>query len=222
MSYSSISKLILGQECEPRRKSCFMMALKSARYNLGRNISTGEVIDSNDGIPFELLNRDDVFNNCMLEDTAFTGLLTYLILIDQIGSIFTKSMPRKRDNNGFKEAIKTFSTITCEEDIDAIYQLRCSLAHSFGLVSNKRKNKNEHRKFSLSFVKTSPIVRHPITEWESNYADKSDDTSTIIGVYALCDEIEYMIQNIINMENEGTLLLKKPEEEIKSCYTIIL
>lgn len=210
---------ILGIDKESDRTSCFMMALRSARYHMGRNIETGESYDNAGGTPVDFANRDSLVEHWMFDEEIFTGLVMYLILLDQIGCIFAKvGIVLQKKESGVKYALKCFSNFSNKER-EAIYALRCTLAHNFGLTTEKA-NPKPH-KFILSFDVDSKAVTLPTEKWDADYSDKSDGISTVIGVYALCDEIESVVDNVYDYYEQGKLQLQSDKKEICSRFTLI-
>lgn len=213
-------RLILGLEEDEIRKSNFMMALKSARLHTGRNVDTG-VANSMAEMEWNSRERNETKENQSYNSELFTGLTIYSILLEQIGSIFERTdILKEEKNNGIINALNMFSSLSKKEK-EAINGLRNNLAHNFGLASDSR-FPNRGRKFILSFSKDAPIVKLPIRSWNCNYEDKCEDSSTIIGVYAFCNEIENIIKELMNTYKSGNLKFKLPDEEIKSRFTIIV
>ena len=213
-------RIILGLEKEEGRESNFQMALKSARLHTGRNVDTG-VASSMAEMECYLRMKNEVQENQLCNSELFTGLTMYLILLEQIGSIFKRTdILKEENNNGIINALNMFSSLSKKEK-EAINGLRNNLAHNFGLASDSRFSKSG-RKFILYFSNDAPIVKLPIRKWNCQYDDKEDDSSTVIGVYALCNEIENIIKELMNTYKSGNLKFKLSDEEIKSRFTIIV
>lgn len=218
----NLMQFILGLEKEETRKSNFMLALKSARLHTGRDIDTG-IANSIYEMEWELSSRPEVIENKLADSELFIGLTIYLILLEQIGSIFERTDIAKKTCHmkGIKYALCIFSDLTDKKEIEAINGLRNNLAHNFGLASDSRFPNNAH-KFTLSFSNDAPIVKLPTKEWNCKYEDKSDDSSTVIGVYAFCNKVEQVVKNLIDIYRAGNLKFKLSEEEIKSRFTILI
>mgnify|MGYP001245680062 CR=1 FL=1 len=220
-----LMRIILGLEKEEGRESNFQMALKSARLHTGRNVDTG-VASSMTEMECNLRMKNEVQENQLYNSELFTGLTIYLILLEQIGSMFKRTGLEtiKGYEKGIKYSLYMFSTFTIEEDkdkIDAINCLRNNLAHNFGLASDDR-FPNSGRKFTLSFSNDAPIVKLPAEKWNCQYDDKGDESSTVIGVYAFCNEVEQIVGKLIEVYHAGNLEFSLSEEEIKSRFTIIV
>ena len=196
------------------------MALKSARYHTGRNIETGQRIDQAGGIPIEYANRDDIIENNLCNAEVCCGLILYLILLDLIGCLFGKRTGVKcNGRNGIERALKAFSKLG-DKEIRAIVYLRNTLAHNFGLATEE--NANEKFKYILSFDIDAPAIQLPSISWTGDYSDKNDSSSTVVGVYALCDEIEKVVSYIYKIYDEGDLTFLKDTTEVSSRFTVIV
>ena len=114
----------LPMENIPYRLSTISLLLRSARKLSGRDLVTGIY----EGREFNEQNFVDETYNSFL----FTSLLNYLILLDQIGIIFGETS----NSNGIVSALDTFSKLPKRKKT-IIKELRNSLAHNFGLTSNK-------------------------------------------------------------------------------------
>lgn len=79
----------------------------------------------------------------------FTGLINYLILLEQFGSIFIpKNQVKIKEKNGIFCSLKYYSKLS-DEQINAIKSLRNSLTHKFGLATEKKPSQKPPRKFIL-------------------------------------------------------------------------
>ena len=195
------------------------MALKSARYHTGRNIKTGQRIDQVGGIPIEYAIRDDIIENNLCNAEVCCGLILYLILLDLIGCIFNKRTDVKcNSRNGIERALKTFSKLG-DNEICAIVYLRNTLAHNFGLATEEKAKGNF--KYTLLFDIKAPAIQLPSISWTGDYSDKNETSSTVVGVYALCDEIEKVVSYIYKIYDEGNLTFLKDITEVKSRFTVI-
>ena len=228
-----LMRIILGLDKEVNKKSNYLIALESARRLTGRNLLDGTAKCIND-MRCNLLDIDKLYhsNEQIMEDQPvdekmMIGLTMYLILLDLIGCLFKrndKSVDCRNCTNGIKIALVLFSNLENEE-IKAICDLRNSLAHNFGLATErrtdkKRKEKKEH-KFTLSFTNDDPIIKLPTKEWNNKYGDTEDDSSsTVIGVYAFCNEVENIVKELIKVYRAGNLEFRLSEEEIRSRFTI--
>ncbi len=176
--------------------SCLCMALKSGRKHTGRDIKTGKDIRG--------LINDEVWDNNLFHSEYFTGLTTYLILLEQIGSVFMKvGYDVKDKKNGILIALDNFCNQKLTEDqIYAISALRNSLVHNFGLASQNYSTKYDSYKFCLYFSNKSMNAITPY-KWDGKYTGKDDKTNTEVSVSKMCEFIESVYSNLlVEFEND--------------------
>jgi hypothetical protein len=198
------------------RRSCLIMALKSARKHTGRDIKTGKDISG--------LINEDVFDNNLYHSEYFTGLAVYLILLEQIGLIFCKvGYKDGKKTNGIQIALENFSRLN-RGQIKALRALRNSLAHNFGLALAKNplsKTEEQLYKFRLHFDQNQEPIS-PNLNWHGNYNDKNDSTDTVVGVQQLCGLVENVFFELKSEFEIGNIELRiKDLNEIKARFTII-
>jgi len=197
--------------------------LKAARYLSGRNLETG-IYEMNE------LTINNVLVG-LIHPFQFAGVMCYLILLEQIGTIFRFiNEPSCHNNKGIICALKKFSNLNDEKKTKSIDALRNSLTHRFGLATEKKQNKpdksdksDKQYKFILSIERNKGIVKLPISPWLGDFSDKSEDTSTTIYMIDFADMVEQIIdkvKNEINLENLE-LKLKDGVDELYARYTCI-
>lgn len=197
----------------PCRYSMMALLLRNARKLAGRNIETG------------VYEMNEVNENNFVEQTyysmQYTSLINYLILLEQIGSIFKpKEIDKIEKTNGIYCTLKYFSPLN-QEKIDAIKALRNSLVHKFGLATEKKDKGAGSFKFLLSIKKNNKIVIPKY--WSGDFSDKSDNTLTTIFIPSFEDLVEGIYSNIVQ-DWELSKLEILPEvtiNEIKARYTIV-
>ena len=194
-------------------KSYFVLALKSARDNVGRDVKTGEFVGN--------LYAEDILDKGLFESKNFTGLCCYLILLEQIGSLFIKKTYNiGQKTNGIKIALENFSLLKPDE-IACIISLRHCLAHNFSLAPRPNNNpKIKKHKFCLNYFEESFAIKFN-SKWDGTYTDKSDLTNTEIGVKPLCGLIEGVIVNLKNsVLNNEVKLIVKDINELTARFTV--
>jgi hypothetical protein len=198
------------------RVSCIASLLIGARKLSGCNIVTGK---------YEMLEiNEENFTSGTYHSFQFTGLINYLIFLEQIGSIFKpKECPTSLKSNGISNALNYFSTLKDESKINGIVSLRNSLAHRFGLATEKNPKTKPARKFTLNFDRNKDIISNPTTEWNGDFSDKTDSTSTNVFIINLIELIEGVYLKIKEEHANGNLelILKDGMNELKARYTII-
>jgi hypothetical protein len=199
---------------KPNRFSTIVLLIKSARKLFGCDLETGTYKMSE-------LNEEN-FINGTYQSFQFTGLINYLILLEQLGSIFKpKDQIKLIQTNGIFCSLKYYSNLS-DDKIQAIKSLRNSLTHKFGLATEKKPNIGKPRKFIISIENNPEIINLPKDNWDGNFNDKSDNTSTIIYAIELVKIIESIYQKIIEDNNSENLelVLEDGIPELNSRYTI--
>lgn len=177
-------------------KSSFSALLRDARSFTNRDIVTGEKISG---------SRHD----------GWLGLTAYLILLDQIGSCFNL-IGGPRNNRNFLMPLVQFSDLSIVE-CEAIYALRCSMAHDYSLC-NKDRNRKLWHMFELANSDSSPVVSLPNKPWDGNYSNFNNMTR--IHVVALCDLVEDIVTKVKGAHRDGKLELRLGMEEFGTRYSI--
>jgi len=134
--------------------STIALLLKGARKMFGCNLNTGK---------YERLEfTKERFEDETLHSFQFSGLINYLIFLEQIGGAFKpKDKPTCGKTNGIFRCLYYFSDMSNETKINAIVTLRNSLTHRFGLATEKKLKNSVPRKFTLSSERNSQIVELP-------------------------------------------------------------
>ncbi|MFC2358434.1 hypothetical protein [Porphyromonas endodontalis] len=238
-----IAGLILGLEPDETRKSTLQLALENARHHIGikdgekprgcsfnfrhdlvekLESSRGRCSDEAEHETNEENSFNDRYGRCSDEAEIFCGLLLYLNVLEQIGTLFCKD---ENETNGIKKAIKAFSTKKFNKlEIKAIKDLRNSLAHNFGLVGYDTKNKKPTMKFTICIYfsdEIQTIVELPKPEWDGSFSDKSDETQCKIYAFPLFNLVEEVIEEVKKQYKSDKLQFAIGDlEEIKSRFTI--
>lgn len=221
----TIIETILGLRHEDNRKSCLLMAIRSARYLTGRNVDLGNAKGIRD-MELDVLMKDDVTTYWLDNEFFFSGLAMYLIAIDCIGCLFdnTTVLSGEKDRS-ICRALESFSSLD-KARIEAVNDLRNTLAHNFGLATEKMLPKGNPKKykhkFTLSFSDDAEAIKMPTTEWDGDYDNKEETTSTIIGVAAFCELMESIIANVYECNKKGQLKLRISENEAKARFTVLI
>ncbi len=199
----------------PTRFSTIALLLIGGRKLSGCNLDTGEY-ENNE------LNSEN-FVNLTYHSFQFSGLINYLIFLEQIGSIFKpKNLPEINQTNGIFCSLRYFSSLS-DDKIKAIKSLRNSLTHKFGLATENNPKEQPPRKFIISVERNVEIVKLPDIEWDGIFADKSTNTSTTIFIIDLITLIENIYRNILEKSEVDNLeiMLKDGMNELKTRFTIV-
>lgn len=215
--------ILLGIKNETNRKSCLLMAIRSARYLTGRDINAGDSKGITD-METKILMKDGVLEDWLQDELLISGITMYTIAIDCIGCLFERKDKPVTKPNGIKRALNNFSDLD-ELQIDALADLRNSMTHNFGLATEAKTNKGSPKKtkhkFVLSFLDSAEAITLPKTEWNGDYSDKKESSSTIIGVYAFCNLVEEIIKKVYQCHNRDNLCLRMGDDEARARFTVL-
>lgn len=160
----------------------------------------------------------------------FTSLCLYLIVLDQLGHIY-----RSQGDNGSNmieqaikksEAYNKLSPQNAERTSVSIANLRNSINHNFGLANyNPFRNKgNRNYKFTICITEDDGIqqpIKLPIQDWDGDWKDKSDTTSTVVYPFSLMNYIEEVLSSYIEMHKKEAIESRLGIEELKTRFTIV-
>jgi hypothetical protein len=173
----------------PMRYSTIGILLKGARNLSGRRLS--------DGV-YEMLELNSKnFAEQTYYSGLFTGLINYLIFLEQLGRIYKIIKGEEISNHTNEIAfILTKFTGLNESEIFAIRALRNSLAHKYGLATQKENKVGLIHKFTISIESNKDVVKLPLVAWSGDFSDKNEQTNTTIYVVDLIDLIEKVYSNL--------------------------
>ena len=226
---NNLINFILGKEEHGDRESCFNMVLKAARQYAGFDVATGEadnVCEMQCNILFQGGSCDDALANKMLHPCLFSGILLYLVLLEQIGTLFrVRTYSEVSEKNGIKAALKMFAPSLTKDEVEAINDLRNSLAHNLGLAtelnmhSGKRK---KHHLFTLDFNQNAELIVLPEEAWDGDFEHKYENNMTKIGVFAFCKQVETIVRQLKKLASCNDVELRLSEAEVKARFTIFV
>lgn len=215
-------RTILGLKQVKNRKSCLLMAIRSARYLTGRDVITGKALGIGE-MEYNVLKKDEVQTHQLYNEHFFTGIAMYLIALDCIGCLFENTTIKPvDDNNSIVRALESFSALKNKE-IEAVKDLRNTLAHNYGLATESKGGaKKTKHKFTLSFSDKAEAIKLPKKDWDGDFGNKKQSCSTIIGVSAFCNLAESIIANVYDSYEKGLLKLRVSEEQVKARFTVLV
>jgi hypothetical protein len=185
--------------------SCFWAALRDARNTTGRDEETGAVTsEGNTG--------------------TWLGAVGYLALLDQIGSAVTmrRTTRRLRGEPDIVRALREFSpSHLTRRDLDALYALRCSLAHDFSLFNEGQGARAREKDFHFG-LHTDPkalLIEHAWRRWSVDYATPSEHNQTWVNLRALGDLAEGCAANVERAFRTGRLRARIPADDLLIRYS---
>lgn len=182
--------------------SSFNMALYEIRRITKRDKLTGK--------------RNSSYENC-----SWLGAIGYMSLLDMIGACFKpKNKTTIEENRDFVRALKYFSEGLTEDQMLALYALRCAFMHDFSLCNNHSDPKLSHI-FIIRIGNNDNVVELPATYWDGRYDNKSKNNQTIVYIEKFGDIVEEICKKIVLLakNNELKIILPGGADELISRYT---
>jgi len=179
--------------------SSFYACLSDTRKFTGRN-SKGAVVD---------------FDRCR----SWLGNVGYLILLDQIGSCFKDRSKPAVNGASVQKALSYFSSLSPDE-IDAIYALRCALAHDYSLVNKNENKQSLQHQFALTGGTNTLLVK-PLQTWDGDLLNRTQNNQTVIDVKELGDLSENIYKKLLTLASNNMLEIILPggKDELIMRYT---
>lgn len=196
-------------ESKINKTSTIKGLILNARELSGRDLNTGQYA-MNDLTAYN-------FENQLYISKKMNGLLFYLILLEQIGSIFND---KKSKSNGIMRALEIINNNFKKETYYSIVGLRNSLVHKFSLCTES-KGIGKSYKYQLNWSFNNDIIKTAELEWDGIFGNKSDKILTNIFVESLIDEIEKMLSEVIKKYKIGEIFIEPTIDELIDRYTII-
>lgn len=184
--------------------SSFGELIESARKLTGRHpINGGKVVSEN--------------------RSSWLGVLAYLILLDQIGGCFKpKTEVLVQNKNEVQKALHYFSNRLGPQEVDAIYALRCCLAHDFNLCNINNKNLSLTHHFGISYGSQEKVIKLPKVSWDGDYENRNNDNRTFVDVERLCSLVEDACYKLFALRDQNQLdcILPGGTDELLQRYGI--
>ncbi|MDQ0380294.1 hypothetical protein [Amycolatopsis thermophila] len=186
---------------EPHWVSCLMAGLRDARSATGRDVESGNV---------DPATIDKIGN--------WLGALGYMVLLDQIGQCYRiRSVELKQPASDFVNALSLYAPEISFLEAQALWALRCSFAHNYGLI-NAPKIKNvilreqltHHFLLDASSDPGAPLVRLPKVKWDGQLAHCSKFNATWVDLRSLGDLVEAIYRKLVELHDENSLVLGLP------------
>jgi hypothetical protein len=164
---------------EGARISTLAAQIRDARGAVGRDLDSGHYLNPADEA----------------HAASWLGAVGYLLLLDQIGTCFAVAGGTDQSPQEIKRALEYFAPDrVAPDEINALYALRCSLAHNYSLV-NMPPNVNKADMYYRFRLHPAPAPHVAIThanQWDGSLkgivSDGSQDTE--VSLRALGDLVE--------------------------------
>lgn len=181
--------------------SGFVAALRDARIATGRDEFGRKV--------------DHTKSGCWL------GAIGYIALLDQIGTCFKPKQEAYENGTSIHRALKYFSNLS-DDEIEALYALRCSFAHDFSLHNIKKDKPSRTHRFRVCIGSSDRVVALPNVRWDGNYESKNLEDFTTMNLEAFGDLVENICQQLSTLANSDELDVVLPggSDELLHRYSI--
>jgi hypothetical protein len=182
------------------RFSGFMAALRDARKFTKRDQDTGaKLLDDTCG-----------------DHGSWLGAIGYLTLLDQIGGCFKPQGVNHVSGNTIVKALRYFGGLN-EVEANAIYALRCSLAHDFGAFNINSHKPGLTHLFTLHQDPSFPLLHFPKTPWDGNINTFNRDNVTYVNLRALGDLVEAIYKELLTLAANSNLVIILPGGVMELC-----
>lgn len=170
------------------------------------NVYLTPVGDADDG-RFSLLDallRDA--NQTMDGGSLWLGASGFLIAIEQLGKTVQErgsSATRNGSESAFRAALIDFAPGLEDPTAGALYALRCSLVHSFGLTNPNSDSDKQH---VFALTRSGPVVRFPEVEWDGTVVGTNAlQMTTVVNIEALRDLTQSGVARARELNDSGEL-----------------
>jgi hypothetical protein len=176
--------------------STFSAVVRDAREVTGRHLDTGEV------------ENDARAGNWL-------GAVAYLIFLDQIGDCFEPDpilRPPAENTAAIVRALTYFEPSLSDDDILAIYALRCALIHDYSLVNIGRGRRADrlHHRFVLVNSASLPLVERPPVAWDGELGSSTYRMQTTVNARRVGDVGENVLKLVQRVHADRRLRIRLP------------
>jgi len=176
-------------------------------------IETGKICD----------NNEDKFHG---DPGSWLGAIGYFSVLNQIGNCFklkSEGSEGKEDSNKIKKALKYFSDLNDDKEINALYALRNSFAHDYSLQNINKNCPELNFCFEVYDGIDGRVVTLPQINWNDR-SPKAPENTTRINLRAFGDMVEKLINNLRKLakDDKVEIALKGGIDEFKDRYFFIV
>jgi len=152
---------------------------------------------------------------------CWLGAIGYMALLDQIGTCFKPKQKPYESGNSIRKALKYFSNLS-DDEIEALYALRCSFAHDFSLHNIKKDKPSRTHRFRVGIGASTHVVTLPTIRWDGNYESENLDNFTTINLEAFGDLVEDICHQLFTLasRDELEIILSGGSDELFHRYSI--
>ena len=148
-------------------------------------------------------------------EALWLATLGYLVVPEMLGKVVARSPTRFCDRSGSKMSFvvgaREFAARAVSlADAEALYGLRCALAHEYGLRSARSSTRH-----IFGLTQQGPLVRHPVTPWQMitdsegcrAWPSPLADNQTWVNVLEVGRFVEELVTNIRAEHAAGNVIL---------------
>lgn len=186
---------------EGHMASALMRALSSIRKETGRDKNGLKILGEDHG--------------------SWLGAIGYMVILDQIGNCFRpRTRPTFHNLSSIQKALRYFTRLG-HRKINAIYALRCALAHDYSLCNYHKDQSLQHR-FVVTQGEKPLLVRLPRAPWDGDILKKDRRNVTVVNIEKLGDLVETVYRRLIDLHKHNGLeiSLKRGADELIQRYQI--
>lgn len=182
-------------------KSSFVALLQDIRGAAERDGATGQVLAGR-------------------RSQSWLAATSYLMLLDQVGTGFKLQGKPVTGSNSFLHALDHFTTLTNEDEREALYALRNAFAHDYALFNVNRHNPLRTHALQLDANAFDPVVVLPANRWGGDFDNLTPDMATRVNLRAVGDLVEGVVEALRRHHAAGELEVRLPETEFMIRYGI--
>ncbi len=181
--------------------SAFRAALRDAREATRRDLSNGQRLPGP-----------------VSQHAMWLGAVGYLLLLDQIGTTVQPATGPCGGDNAILEALACFAPHLTSDEANALYALRCALAHDYALANVKRGRPDRTHHFVLSPV--GDLIELPAIPWDGDWATMTGSNATRVNVVELGNEVERVVSRVLALFLAGQLDTPLAADELNTRYIL--
>ncbi len=152
---------------------------------------------------------------------SWLGAVGYMALLDQIGSCFKPRGVTTIPGNTIKKSLGYFSALNNQE-IDALYALRCAFTHDFSLYNINQNNSSLTHCFSVGIFSNQSVVTLPQEQWNKDYNNTHARYKTVINLAAFGNLVESVCAKLVDLfcSDQLDIALAGGSDELLQRYSL--
>jgi len=192
--------------------SAFSGGVRDARRMTGRDPGSGKP-----GVPYN--------------PESWLGTLGYMAVLDHVGDTLKPRGRATLPMTGIRRALHYFASDLEDDQIWALYALRCSFAHDYGLInrptraliSNAARRAAMTHWFAVTASPSRPLVTVPSPRWNGRFLSDpvaNEKFWTWVSLPKFGDRAEEIIKNLQERGSAGALTITIPFENYRRRYAM--